>query len=109
MKKVKYYSNEVKVFAEFLRRYICFHNGENMEAIKLWGLFNYGEISKLIKKGHVITDYKKENKIIWCKPSKKIINEIIIPAFELLKNNTGIHDIYTHDYTSYIYKIIYNN
>jgi hypothetical protein len=106
-KKVQYYANEVNVFAELLRRYICFHNGEDMHKIELWGLADYGVMNPLREKGYVLSDYKKENKTCWFKPTETIINEVIKPAYELYKKDTGVHghDIYSKNYTEYIYEV----
>ena len=68
-----------EVAAEMARRKIQFHNKENWNDIKLWGLFNWGEISTLLKKGLLITDMRKENKIVWVTPSKEFWDKEIKP------------------------------
>ena len=46
-----------------------------------WGLFTWGAVSKHIKSGRVILDpgYAKENKTVWCRPSRYEIDNHIIP------------------------------
>ena len=70
-----------KVRAEFARRAVQFHKAENLENIRLWGLFSWGEVSKYIKDGRVIPNegYTKENQVIWCRPSQAEIDNYIRP------------------------------
>jgi hypothetical protein len=70
-----------KVRAEFARRAMQFHANEKLEDITLWGLFSWGAVSKYIKSGQIIANagYTKENKTIWCKPSKTEIDTFIRP------------------------------
>lgn len=70
---------ETIVWAEMARRKIAFHNSEDWNKIKLWGLFSWGMVSSLIKKGELLTDMTKENKTVWVRPSEKAYNEKIKP------------------------------
>lgn len=90
-----------EVYGEILRRYVSFHEGEDMHSLRQWGLFNWGEVSALIKSGHIITNMTKENKTIWCWPSKEVIDDIIKPAYERYLNDTGRHDNTKFDFGSY--------
>lgn len=101
MEKVKIYSNEQRIMGEFLRRYVCFHEGEDMYKIRLWGLFSWGTVSKMIKECKVKTDMKKENKTIWCQPHKVLIDEILKPAYQKYLNDTGRHKEIKFDFDSY--------
>lgn len=69
------------VAMEFARRAKFFHPNEEPFSITLWGLFSWGAISKLVKSGEVILNegYRKENKIIWCKPSKAFYDKWVKP------------------------------
>ncbi len=71
-----------EVAAEMARRKVRFHTNEDWQDIKLWGLFKWGDISHLIKKGVLITDMRKENKIVWVKPSKEFYEKEIKPLIE---------------------------
>jgi len=77
--------NEVR--AEFARKAVQFHPKENLENISLWGLFQWGAVSKYIKDGRVIPNegYTRANKVIWCRPSPSEIRNYIRP---LIANNT---------------------
>lgn len=67
------------IWAEMTRRKKLFHNSENWEDIKLWGLFNWGMVSHLLKKGELKTTMCKENKTIWVTPSKEAYHKHIEP------------------------------
>lgn len=67
------------IWAEMARRKLAFHKDENWQDIKLWGLFQWGFVSHLIKTGQLITNMKKENKTIWVRPSEKAYNDFILP------------------------------
>ena len=79
--------NLKQVRAEFARSAMQFHKNEPLDKIKLWGLFYWCDVSKYIKSGKIIpnTGYTKANKVIWCKPSKKEIENYILP---LIKTHT---------------------
>lgn len=70
-----------QIRAEFARRAVQFHVGENLEDITLWGLFTWGCVSKYIKDKRIIVNdgYTKENRVVWCKPSKDEIEKYIRP------------------------------
>jgi hypothetical protein len=73
-----------RVRAEFARRAVQFHGGEKLGDIKLWGLFSWGAISKHVKSGRVILEngFTKENRTVWCRPSKEEIDKYILPLIE---------------------------
>ncbi len=73
------------VWYEMARRYVQFHSGEKMEGIRLWGLFNWGSISSILKTGLLVTNMCKENKMVWVNPSEEAIEKIIKP---LIKENS---------------------
>jgi len=66
---------------EFARRAIKHHECEDPMKIKLWGLFQWGEVSPYIKTKEIEPNlgYTKENKIIWCKPSQAFFDKWIAP------------------------------
>jgi hypothetical protein len=65
---------------ELARRYVEFHDGQDWKSIKLWGLAHWGEVSKLIKTGDIVTNMKKEDKTIWFTPSPHFYAELVAPA-----------------------------
>jgi len=71
-----------EVTAEMARRKVQFHKDENWDTINLWGLFKYGNVSHLLKKGVLITNMKKENETIWVRPSKEFWEKEIKPLIE---------------------------
>lgn len=82
---------------EFARRKLLFHKDENWENIKCFGLFRWGDISpylvgnrgkiKNFKKGYLTTNMHKENKYVWCNPTKEFYDKYITPMFaEVIKN-----------------------
>ena len=70
------------VRAEFARRAVQFHKGEELEKIRLWGLFSWDAVSRYLKDGRVLTDMRKENRTIWCVPSQEEIDKHIRPMVE---------------------------
>lgn len=76
------------VAAEFARRKVLFHPKENWEDIRLWGLFSWGGISKYIHSGEILTNMKKENKTIWCTPSKEFYHKWVEPLLLNEKEKT---------------------
>jgi len=70
------------IYAEMARRKKQFHNSEEWNKIKLWGLFSWGFVSHLIKSGELLTDMKKENKTIWVYPSKECYDKNILPLMD---------------------------
>lgn len=70
------------IWAEMARRKIQFHNDENWEEIQLWGLFKWGDVSKFIKNGELLTNYCRENRIVWVRPSKEAYENRIKPLLE---------------------------
>lgn len=91
-----------QITAEMARRYIRFHNGEDWRTIKLFGLFNWGDVSKYLvcnhkaksfKKGLLITDMCKSNKIIWVRPTAEFWNDYIYPMLLKHKNNGRLPEL----------------
>lgn len=81
-RELKLSPKNLEIWAEMARRYKQFHKDEKFEDIKLWGLFNWGKVSHLLKTGELKTSYKKENKIIWVQPSKEALDKYIIPLLK---------------------------
>lgn len=68
------------IWAEMARRKKQFHPTENWQDIKLWGLFRWGTVSHLLKKGLLLAPgYTSTNKTIWVRPSEEAYNEFIKP------------------------------
>ncbi len=70
------------IWAEMARRKVQFHPDEDWDKIKLWGLFDWKNISKLLKTGELITTMKKENQTIWVTPSKEAWEKYIKPLID---------------------------
>ena len=76
-------TKDTRVWAEMARRKVAFHNGENWNEIKLWGLFDWKYVEKYLKSGELLAPgYTKENKTIWVRPSQKAWEEKIKPLIE---------------------------
>lgn len=71
-----------EVWAEMARRKVQFHKDEKWNEIKLWGLFSWGDISRFLKTGELITDMRKENRTLWVTPSKESWETKIKPLIE---------------------------
>ncbi len=54
-----------QIWAEMARRKVQFHPDEQWDHITLWGLFSWGEVSKLLKTGLLKTNMERENQTIW--------------------------------------------
>jgi len=67
---------------EFARRKVAFHNDKKWQNIKLWGLFDWSYVSRLLKSGELLTDMRKENKTIWAWPSEQFYKEYIQPQLK---------------------------
>ena len=67
------------IWAEMARRKKQFHPNESWDKIRLWGLFSWGQVSHLIKRGELKTDMVKENKTIWVTPSPEAYEKYIKP------------------------------
>ena len=74
-------SNDI-IFKEMARRKLRFHKKEKWDEISLWGLFRWGSVSRLIKDGILLTNYVKENKVIWVTPTKETWENKIKPLTE---------------------------
>lgn len=70
------------IWAEMARRKVQFHKNEKWDTIRLWGLFDWGDVSTLLKTGQLLTTYKKENQTIWVWPSKESWEKHIKPLIE---------------------------
>ena len=75
-------NKELEVWAEMARRKVMFHKNKKWDTINLWGLFSWDEVSKYIKTGELLTNYKKENRTIWVHPSLKAWEEKIEPMIK---------------------------
>lgn len=89
------------IWAEMARRKVRFHKDVEWDTIKLWGLFNWGDVSRLFKSGKLINtyNYKKENKIIWVAPSRETWEKHIKPlidkySLDELEEMTGLYSDY---------------
>jgi len=71
--------NQEMIWAEMARRKVRFHKNENWQVIRLWGLYSWGVVSKLLEKGELITDIRKENKTVWVWPSEEAYYKYIEP------------------------------
>jgi hypothetical protein len=70
------------VAAEMARRKMQFHRDENWDEIRLWGLFNWDEISHLLASGELHTHMIKENRAVWVTPSESFWLEYIKPLVD---------------------------
>lgn len=75
-------SKDSQIWAEMARRKVRFHKKEKWDKITLWGLFDWGAVSHLLKSGELVTNMKKENKIIWVQPSRVAWLNHIKPLIE---------------------------
>lgn len=73
------------IWAEMARRKIQFHKDEKWNEIKLWGLFLWSDVKRLLDRGLLITSMHKENHTIWVWPSAEAWNKNIKP---LIDNHT---------------------
>lgn len=73
-----------EIAIEFARRAQEFHPDEEPMKIRLWGLFSWEDVSPYIKSGEIIPNsgFKKENRIIWCKPSQSFFDKWIAPLIQ---------------------------
>ena len=71
-----------EIWAEMARRKVLFHADEDWNEIRLWGLFDWNDVSRQLERGELITDMKKENKTIWVWPSKEAWENKIQPLIE---------------------------
>jgi hypothetical protein len=74
--------NKNTIWAEMARRKVQFHPTESWETITLWGLFDWGCVSKLITSGELLTNYTKENRTVWVRPSKETWETKISPLIQ---------------------------
>ena len=74
--------NKKTIAAEMARRKIRFHKNEKWDKIRLWGLFGWGDVSRLLNSGELKTHMKKENKTIWVTPNTEFWENEIKPLIE---------------------------
>lgn len=74
--------NNQEIWADMARRKVQFHKDEKWDEIKLWGLFQWMDVSRLLKTGELITNMRKENRTIWVTPSKEAWETKIKPLIE---------------------------
>lgn len=97
-------NNEIGNIAfAFARRKIRFHLNEHWEDIKLFGLFYWSDVSKYLvgnpskikswKRGLITTNMRKENKIIWCNPTKDFWDNYIQPIMNNIKDFSLEHKV----------------
>lgn len=70
------------IWAELARRKLQFHPDKKWQDIKLWGLFNWGDVSKLIKSGDLLSDGRRENKVVWVAPSAECYKKHVEPLLQ---------------------------
>ena len=71
-----------EIWAEMARRKVQFHNNKDWDEISLWGLFEWQDVSRLLKTGELITTMKKENRTIWVTPSPEAWETKIKPLID---------------------------
>lgn len=74
--------NNSEIWAEMARRKVGFHKDEKWDEIRLWGLFSWMDVSRLLKTGELITHMRKENRTIWVTPSKESWETKIKPLID---------------------------
>ena len=84
--------SKTNIGLEFARRKKQFHNDENWKDIRLWGLFNWGDISRLIKTGEIITSYCKEHRVACFQPSEEFYKKWVAPYIDSY-NTSGYQEI----------------
>lgn len=77
MSEIKYLAcgnkKEQMVWYEMARRKVQFHQNEDWKTIRLWGLFSWGTVSKLLSEGKLFAPgYTKENKTVWVYPNEEM-------------------------------------
>lgn len=82
---LKKYVDQDWIGVEMARRKVVFHAGEQWDKINLWGLFNYRDIKKHLKKGDLINhlNYTPKNKMYWVTPSKEYWINFIKPITQI--------------------------
>lgn len=71
-----------ELWAEMARRKVQFHPNEEWDTIKLWGLFDWGDVSKYLDSGELKTHMRKEHKTIWVTPSPESWEKHIKPLID---------------------------
>lgn len=70
------------IWADMARRKVQFHRNEPWDRISLWGLFNWSTVRRQLDRGELITHMKKENHVIWVRPSQKAWETKIKPLID---------------------------
>jgi hypothetical protein len=73
---------EAKIWAEMARRKKEFYPNTEWHDIQLWGLFKWDEVSSLIKQSKLLTHMRKENEIVYVRPSLAAYKEHIEPLLK---------------------------
>jgi hypothetical protein len=78
---------EIKIWHEMAHRYVKFHNGEDWDKIRLWGLFYRSEIKPQLEKGQLIPygNYGRIRCLGWYEPSEEAYNKYIKPLIASAK------------------------
>ena len=71
-----------EIWYEMARRKVAFHKNEDWRGIRLWGLFLWGDVRRLIERGELLTDMQKENRTIWVRPSEGAYKKHIEPLLK---------------------------
>jgi len=74
--------SQKEIWAELARRKVQFHPYKEWDTIELWGLFNWGAVSQLVKAGKLKTNYKKENKTVWVRPTADVWERHVWPLIQ---------------------------
>lgn len=72
-----------EIWAEMARRKVQFHNNEDWDKIRLWGLFSWGSIKRQRDSGELLCPgYTRVNQTVWCVPSQEAWENKIKPLIE---------------------------
>ena len=70
--------SRLDIWGEMIRRKKQFHNTEEWDAIKLWGLFYKSEIKREIKSGQLVSCGEYAPRALgWYRPSEKAYKQYI--------------------------------
>ncbi|MDD4720678.1 MAG: hypothetical protein PHQ88_07470 [Bacteroides sp.] len=73
------------IYADMARRYILFHQGEEWQDVKLWGLFNKAQVARQLKTGALKTYTYYARGPVWVYPTCETYLTKIKP---IIDNNT---------------------
>jgi hypothetical protein len=71
--------SNAEIWDAMARRKEQFHANEDWQTLRLWGLFAWQDVSRLLKDGRLQTWMKKENHTIWVYPSEDAYYKYIEP------------------------------